>query len=747
MSDTDRTRHDLNAAAPSQAPAGAGAARGLRPPALAAFAALICCVAGVFATPALAALPRGYTAQRVDSPLPAQAAGFGGGVAVIGDLNGDGRDDFAVGQNAGSPGGSGQVFVFSGAAGTLLDTIVAPDPGGAGSAALFGVPFVDRLPDIGSCPGSATGQLCTNPIGPKDGVPEILIGARGVDAGGVTDSGRAYVYDGATRALMKRIDMPPIDRTATAISSGGTWYGRVVYSPGGLPPCAGNLGVGGCATVASAVALGDIDGGGAADIVVGASRYTESPATAYPGSNCANTPGALCVGAGRAYVYRGEDVAGSNPAVTLETALRTYRNPAAQADDPSVFDVTARRELFGNAISAVGDVGACTTPAIAAGDRCPFGGITTALDGRPELLISAFRADLPLNAPDGSMPDVGVNYLVDGASGAILTAYHHPEPQAGATFGTPIGGLPVGDLGGDTTRADLYIPAVVQNGRFKGQGRGYVMSGDLNAFSSTLNIALLDDPTPAPGGNFGGGYAAVGDLVAQSGKFRSELLVGAGHLGEPGNAELVNDIHLFDPLKADVLQSIVDPDREPGSRFGADLSTLGDVNGDGFADFIASAPAWDGPAGVAQGRLYILRSDDSAAPVVPAPPAAPAGGAPGEPGAPGAAGAVTTSAGRTVELAASRDTLRRRQRLTLRVRLEAFANPSGCQARQLVQVQRRPPRSVTFRTFATRRTSAAGTFSVATRPAATYVYRARVSQTEACAGAVSNRERVTVRRR
>lgn len=725
----------------------------------AAFAVLACCLMVAIVAPAGAALPRTYDVQRIDSPVPTQAAGFGGGIAVIGDLNGDGKAEFTVGQNAGSPGGNGQVFVFSGATGALLDTIVAPDPGGAGTAsALFGIPFTDRLPDIGSCPGRTTGQLCTNPIAIKDGVPEILIGARGVDAGGVTDTGRVYVYDGATRALMKRIDMPAGDRTPTAISAGGTWYGRVAYSPAALPPCAGNLGVGGCATVPAAAALGDLDGGGAADIVVGASRYTESPATAQPGSHCANTAGATCVGAGRAYVYRGEDVAGSNPGVTLETALRTFRNPAAQADDPTVFDITARRELFGNAITAVGDVGSCTTPAIPAGDRCPFGGITTTLDGRPEILVSAFRVDLPMNNPDGSLPDVGVNFLYDGATGAILTTYHHPEPQAGATFGTPIGGLAVGDLGGDTTRADVYIPAVTQNGTFKGQGRGYVMSGDLNAFTSTLNFALLDDPTPAPAGNFGGGYAALGNVVAQTGKFRNELLVGAGHLGEPGNAELVNDIHVVDPLKADVLQSIVDPDATPGSRFGADLATLGDLNGDGFVDLLASAPAWDGPAGVAQGRMYVLRSDDSPAPPPPpappvAPPAAPAAGPAGAPGPAGTAGpagpaaTATVRAGRTIELAASRSALRRGQRLTLRGRLEAFADLARCQRRQTVRIQRRRPNSVTYRTIATRRTATSGAFSLRTRPTATYVYRARASATETCNGAVSNRERVAVRRR
>ncbi|MCA1683832.1 MAG: integrin alpha, partial [Actinobacteria bacterium] len=353
--------------------------------------------------------------------------------------------------------------------------------------------------------------------------------------------------------------------------------------------------------------LGDMDGGGQPDIVVGASRYTESNMTAQPGSHCAATPGATCIGAGRAYLYRGESIAGSDPSVTLETALRTFRNPAAQADDPTVVDVTARRELFANAMTGVGDVGACTAAAIGAAARCPAANVTTVPDGRPELLISGLRVDGPINNPDGSLVDVGVNFLVDGATGALLTTYFHPEPQSGATFGTPLGGLPVGDLGGGTTRPDLYIPAVTQSVHFKAQGRGYVMSGDLNAFSSTVNFSLLNDPTPAPGGNFGGGYTGLGDVVAQSGRPRNELLVGAGSLGELGNQELVNDIHVFDPLTAQVLQSIVDPDAEPGSRFGADVATLGDLNADGFVDLLVSAPSYDGPAGAGQGRLYILR--------------------------------------------------------------------------------------------------------------------------------------------
>src|SRR6478672_11290995 len=100
----------------------------------AVFAVGLLALTGLLAAPASAALPRTYQVQRVDSPAPAGGAAFSGGLATVGDLNGDSDDDFAVGQNAGSPGGNGQVFIFSGATGARIDTIVAPDPGGAGSA-------------------------------------------------------------------------------------------------------------------------------------------------------------------------------------------------------------------------------------------------------------------------------------------------------------------------------------------------------------------------------------------------------------------------------------------------------------------------------------------------------------------------------------------------------------------------------------------------------------------------------------
>ena len=82
-------------------------------------------IAAFGAAPALAALPPGYQVQRIDSPIPAATGGFGNLMAPIGDVNGDGKEDFAAIQYVGSlnlntlttTNGDGIIWEFSGATG------------------------------------------------------------------------------------------------------------------------------------------------------------------------------------------------------------------------------------------------------------------------------------------------------------------------------------------------------------------------------------------------------------------------------------------------------------------------------------------------------------------------------------------------------------------------------------------------------------------------------------------------------
>jgi hypothetical protein len=265
----------------------------------------------------------------------------------------------------------------------------------------------------------------------------------------------------------------------------------------------------------------------------------------------------------------------------------------------------------------------------------------------------------------------------------------------------------------------------------------FLQTGSPNAIS----FATLNDPTPHPSEDFGTSSAGIGDVAgAEAGlDNRGEILVGAYGPHNPGtNGNVVNDVHIFSALTEQALQSIDPPDPQPGAGFGTALAPLGDLNGDGFLDFAVGAGLYDVGVNANQGRIYIFRSDNSPAPTQPAA---------STQGTQGAAASVTVVNGRTVDLAASADSVRRGRRVRLSVVVEAFAGGTSCTANQVVALQGRAPHTAGYRTFAFKRTSSRGRLSTLTKPTTTRLYRARVSQTATCGGAVSGAQRVTVTRR
>ncbi len=284
------------------------------------------------------------------------------------------------------------------------------------------------------------------------------------------------------------------------------------------------------------------------------------------------------------------------------------------------------------------------------------------------------------------------------------------------------------------------------------QGRGWALSGDFRGGGANhYNIAVLDDPTPNQIGNFSTSSAGVGDVFGDS---RRELMIGAYGPHAPQVVDdVINDVHIFSALGERVLQTIPDPDPQPGSGFGRVLAPMGDLNDDGFLDFAVGAGGFDpgspvtcSPCSVgsnpAQGRIYILRSDNS-----PGPSTTPPSGSPTP--TPGSQATLAVLAGRTITLAASatRITLPRKGR-SRRVRLagvlEAFSNRQACEPNQTLSLQRRRPGSARYRTFARARTNRRGEFSARFRPTRTFLYRALVGQSQSCLGAASERERIDV---
>ncbi len=117
---------------------------------------------------------------------------FGISVSGIPDVNGDGRGDVIVGarqeDTLPSATDAGRAYVFSGSDGTLLSTLVSPNPEITG---LFGF-HVSGVADLDG-----------------DGRGDVIVGARQEDTlPSATDAGRVYIFSGSDGALLNTLVSP-----------------------------------------------------------------------------------------------------------------------------------------------------------------------------------------------------------------------------------------------------------------------------------------------------------------------------------------------------------------------------------------------------------------------------------------------------------------------------------------------------------------------------------------------------------
>jgi hypothetical protein len=124
----------------------------------------------------------------LDDPDPQEGARCGTAVAGLGDVNQDGTPDLMVGvpkRDTDAGDDVGTVYIFSGANGSLLRTLTPPADGGAEANDRFGY-AVANADDVN-----------------HDGVSDLLIGAPG--------GSRAYVYNGASGALLFTLNSPVVE--------------------------------------------------------------------------------------------------------------------------------------------------------------------------------------------------------------------------------------------------------------------------------------------------------------------------------------------------------------------------------------------------------------------------------------------------------------------------------------------------------------------------------------------------------
>jgi hypothetical protein len=386
----------------------------------------------------------GAVLMTLNDPEPQAYAGFGASITGLGDVNGDGVPDIAVGapfQTVNGNVNQGKMYVFSGKDGSLLYSIPDPNPQ---ANAYFGALFVTATNDLNG-----------------DGVPDLAVAAPGETVNGILTAGAAYVFEGSNGSLMRRIPNPkPETFTAT---------NEAFFSMGLTNP-------------------GDINGDGVDDLVVG-----------FAGTTVDGN-----VDQGRAYLYSGKT--GALLRTLDDPVPQPYAYFGSMYSDPGVpGDVNGDgvRDIYvdadGQIVAGLPDAGAAyvvsgktgfpltTLTSPAPQDHGFFGFISSPAgdlngDGTPDLLVGQTGA-----AHVGGAYAYGGAWVFDLRDASVLADFTSIAPDAGQGVASP------GDVNGDGF-PDYFVsaPRTDIGANFR-QGRVFQL--------------LSTPPPPAPGPGPGPGPA------------------------------------------------------------------------------------------------------------------------------------------------------------------------------------------------------------------------------------------------
>jgi hypothetical protein len=424
-------------------------------------------------------------------------AQFGSSVSAAGDVNGDGYADVIVGApfyDAGQT-DEGAAFVFLGGSSGVASgnpSTAAAQLESNQSSSLFGSSVASA--------GDVNG----------DGYADVIVGADQYDAG-QTDEGAAFVFLGSASGIVS--GNPSTASAQLEADLGASSFGI------------------------SVAGAGDVNADGYADVIVGASRFTNGQTKE-----------------GAAFVFLGSasGIASGNPA----TAAAQLESNQGSAN-------------FGTSVAGAGDVNG---------------------DGYADVIVGAFDYD-------AGQTNEGAAFLFLGsgsgiASGNPATAATQLESNlAGAEFGWSVAGA--GDVNGDGY-ADVIVGACKCDAQadtgtayvFLGSASG-IASGDLTTAAAQLGTlqanAQLAYSVAGAGDVNGDGYADV--IVGARLYDNGETDEGAAFVYLGGAKGIVSG----NPTTAAAqLES-----NQTSAQLGLSVASAGDVNGDGYADVIVGAPTYD----------------------------------------------------------------------------------------------------------------------------------------------------------
>lgn len=522
-------------------------------------------------------------------------AAFGGSVAGAGDVNADGFADVVVGAMgyAVSATNEGRAYAYHGTA-TGLSTTAAWTKRGGFAQSRFG----SALAGAGDVNG--------------DGFSDVLVGAREY-SGGEMEEGRAELYLGSASGLETSPDWQiesnsPYARLGYSVASAGDVNGdgladAILYlnvnggsadvylggwsRPGFGPGFTADVNQVAANAGTSVAYVGDVNGDGFGDLLAGAPGYANGH-----------------VGEGRALLYFGSST-GVNTTVgwTFECDQIGARCGAALAGTGDVngdgfADIAVGAPGFDTVLGNVGRVFAFLGSASGPGASPVFTGegaeaddaFGSALAGAGDVNGDGYT-DLVVGQPldPASTARPGSAALFSGsASGLVATpAWTGSSGVAGDRFGAAVGGA--GDVNGDGY-ADVVVGA---NRVSNGQANEGAVFGYYGSATGVASVPAWRVESNTPGGELGASVAVVGDIDADG---YADVVVGvpgfgavvAGGVfvyhGGPSGLESTDRLRVTGPAAA--------------AQFGRAVSPSGDVNGDGYGDFLVGAPGYE------SARLY-----------------------------------------------------------------------------------------------------------------------------------------------
>jgi len=368
-----------------------------------------------------------------------------------------------------------------------------------------------------------------------DGYDDIIVGASGYNLG----QGRAYIYYGG-------INMNSVPDVILNGEAAGNNFGNSVS------------------------AAGDVNGDGYADVIVGANSYSSSTGRVYIyfGGALMNNVSDLIITGGASgdnlgySVSKAGDVNGDGYGDVIAGATGITSNTGKAfiyyggASMNNVADVTLNGEAsnnnFGSSVSDAGDVNG---------------------DGYSDVIVGAKNYS-------GGFGKCYVYYggaSMNNTADVTMTGLISFEYLGYSVSGT-------GDINGDN-----FDDVIISSFPMIGNAKGYVFFGG----SVMNNVADLTVSSNASSDGFGAAVSGIGDINADGYK---DFAVGAIYNSSIGKVTVY-----YGGANPDTIadQSVIG---ESGN-FGFSVSDAGDVNDDGYADFIAGAPYFNS----AKGRVYLYK--------------------------------------------------------------------------------------------------------------------------------------------